>query len=197
MTRVDDGDLVRSALAGDQDAYTSLYVRHRRSVMKAIFRYCELTDLDDMIQVAFAQIFSKMGQWNGDSQFGTWMHRVAVNQVLMEYRKIAAKVSRNSLSIDGGNDGLREFPKWEPWGENRDIEIARDGAKLLDAVEHLCPSYKFVTLCRLQEMTIAETAEELQLSIGAVKAYRCRAEKKIRKYIEKEAEKRKRESGYA
>lgn len=196
--KTDDAELVRAALTGDQDAYRKLYKRHRPFVVRSVYRYCKPSDLEDMVQIAFSQIFSKMRQWRGDSKFGTWAYRVAVNEAFMEHRKISSKVFQNATSIDAaGNDGLRDTLKWEPQSENRDIEIAGDGAKLLDAVEHLCPSYKFVTLCRLQEMTIAETAEELQLSIGAVKAYRCRAEKKIRKYIEKEAEKRKRESGYA
>ena len=196
--KTDDAELVRAALTGDQDAYRKLYKRHRPFVVRAVYRYCKPSDLEDMVQIAFSQIFSKMRQWRGDSKFGTWAYRVAVNEAFMEHRKISSKVFQNATSIDAaGNDGLRDTPKWEPQSENRDIEIAGDGAKLRDAVEHLSRRYREVTQCRLQELTIEETARELSLSIGSIKAYRWRAEKRIREYIEEEAKKRKMESGYA
>ena len=177
-----DAVLVDAALAGDQDAYRDLYERHRKGVVNAVFRYCSVNDIDDMVQIVFVKVFSKMGQWKRDSKFGTWVYKVAVNEVLQEYRRSASKVIRYSESLDEPiTDGFGGSAKWEIGIENKDIAIAGDGDKLRDAVAHLPRCWRDVTECLLREMTIDETAKSLGISEGAVKSYRSRRRRMVRR----------------
>ena len=83
-----DADLVRSALEGNEDAFATLFHAHRTKVYSICLRMTNNTaEAEDLTQDAFLQVFRKLGTFRGDSALSTWLHRVAVNSVLMHFRK--------------------------------------------------------------------------------------------------------------
>src|SRR3954452_3427530 len=84
-----DALLVRRAIDGDERALRTLWREHPPHVDAVIRRLCTDPDLAaDIAQEVWMQIFRALPSYRGDSRFGTWAHRIAVNQTLNALRKI-------------------------------------------------------------------------------------------------------------
>jgi RNA polymerase sigma-70 factor (ECF subfamily) len=83
----DDADLIARAAADDAAAFRQLYEKHRFAVARLVFRMLGgRGDVDDVIQEVFVQVHRSLKDFRGQSKFGTWLHRVTVNVVLMHRR---------------------------------------------------------------------------------------------------------------
>src|SRR3954452_8989539 len=83
-----DLDLVQRAQQGDSDAFASLFHAHKAKVYSVCLRMTNNTaEAEDLTQDAFLQVFRKLATFRGDSALSTWLYRVAVNTVLMHFRK--------------------------------------------------------------------------------------------------------------
>jgi RNA polymerase sigma-70 factor (ECF subfamily) len=98
----DESALLSKAAAGDTAAFRALYARHRPDVARLVFRMLGArSDLDDVVQEVFFQVFRSLKDFRGQSKFSTWLHRVTVNVVLMHRR---AARSRPVFSEEPSND---------------------------------------------------------------------------------------------
>jgi RNA polymerase sigma-70 factor (ECF subfamily) len=113
----DEHHWVRKAQAQDTAAFEALYRLHVDKVYGLCLRMTgNVSEAEDCTQDAFIQAWTKLDKFRGESAFGTWMHRVAVNTVLGRMRKsrreqdrirAVAEVSSVPESI-GDNGGLRD-----------------------------------------------------------------------------------------
>ena len=84
----DEQAWVRRAQAADSRAFEALYRAHVGKVYGLCLRMTgNPSEAEDCAQEAFIQAWSKLDRFRGDSSFGTWMHKVAVNAVLGRMRK--------------------------------------------------------------------------------------------------------------
>src|SRR5678810_904918 len=82
--------LIRRAIDGDERALRALWTRHAPHIALVVRRLVG-GDPDlaaDIAQEVWIQIFRALPSYRGDSQFGTWAHRIAVNRTLNALRKI-------------------------------------------------------------------------------------------------------------
>src|SRR4026209_2066770 len=85
---IDQLDLKR-AIAGDERAMQRLWSQHASHIDAVVRRLCGDPELAaDISQEVWIQIFRALPSYRGDSQFGTWAHRIAVNRTLNALRKI-------------------------------------------------------------------------------------------------------------
>ena len=83
----EEDQIVTKAAAGDRAAFRELYARHRADVARLVYRMLGArSDLDDVIQEVFFQVYRSLKDFRGKSKFSTWLHRVTVNVVLMHRR---------------------------------------------------------------------------------------------------------------
>ncbi len=79
--------LIARAAGGDTTAFRALYEAHRIDVARLVFRMLgPRSDLDDVVQEVFVQVYKSLKDFRGQSKFSTWLHRVTVNVVLMHRR---------------------------------------------------------------------------------------------------------------
>src|SRR6202035_4665373 len=102
------GTLVQRAQRGDGQAFATLYQLHNKRVYSVCLRMTrDVAEAEDLVQEAFMQVFRNLNSFRGDSAFSTWLHRVAVNTVLM---KLRSRKSQPLLSLDepvsGGSPSL-------------------------------------------------------------------------------------------
>jgi len=84
----DEHHWVRKAQAQDTAAFEALYRLHVDKVYGLCLRMTgNASEAEDCVQEAFIQAWTKLDKFRGDSAFGTWLHRVAVNTVLGRMRK--------------------------------------------------------------------------------------------------------------
>jgi RNA polymerase sigma-70 factor (ECF subfamily) len=182
----DEADLVAKAKAGDADAFTDLVNQYERRVFRMAKQITQNDeDAEDVLQETFLKAYSHLDDFQGNSKFYTWLVRIAVNEALMKLRKRRSdKTVPLDEPIDTGEDVVaREVAVWE---DNPEQRYSREEmANILDeAVESLKPAYRTVFVLRdIEEMSIEETAEALDLSISAVKSRLLRARLQLREKL--------------
>jgi RNA polymerase sigma-70 factor, ECF subfamily len=88
QTRRVHADAICRAKAGDEDAFSELYLQNKRHVYLLCMRMVHDPSMaEDLSQEAFLQLHRKLGSFRGESAFTTWLHRLTVNVVLMHLRK--------------------------------------------------------------------------------------------------------------
>src|SRR5688500_20193707 len=80
---------LKRAIAGDERALQRLWSQHAPHIDAVVRRLCGDPELAaDISQEVWMQIFRALPSYRGDSQFGTWAHRIAVNRTLNALRKM-------------------------------------------------------------------------------------------------------------
>src|SRR5688500_18349464 len=87
-------DCVRQAAGGDVRAFEQLYELHVPRVHSLVRRMAGGRDTDELTQDVFVRVWQKLGSFRGDSAFGTWLHRLAVNVVIERFRQDATRRQR-------------------------------------------------------------------------------------------------------
>ena len=118
LSAADERACIRRAQAQDAAAFEKLYRMHVDRVYGLCLRMTgSPAEADDCTQDAFIQAWSKLDRFRGDSAFGTWLHRVAVNSVLGRMRKSRREQDRIRAVSDvapaaetiGDSGGLRDL----------------------------------------------------------------------------------------
>lgn len=93
----DDESLwVEAARGGDAQAFEQLYRKHSGRLYALCWRLSggDSSVAEDILQDAFVRAWNKLGQFRGDSSFGTWMHRLTANVALSDRRIRLRRVAR-------------------------------------------------------------------------------------------------------
>src|SRR5258708_4806639 len=89
-----DANTLQQAQRGDEAALAALFQTHKAKVYALCLRMTANTaEAEDLTQDAFLQIFRKIGAFRGESALSTWLYRVAMNTVLMHFRKKRLRLS--------------------------------------------------------------------------------------------------------
>ncbi|MGB3618991.1 MAG: sigma-70 family RNA polymerase sigma factor, partial [Catalinimonas sp.] len=100
--------LVEQCRRGDRRAQRELYQRYARAMLNAIMRIVhDHTTAEDLLQESFVDAFMKIDQFRGESTFGAWLRRIAVNNALNHLRKYRPGPL---LVADGVPEGWDEPP---------------------------------------------------------------------------------------
>lgn len=85
---------VALAAGGDAEAFERLYRRHVAKVTALARWLVGGSDVEDAVQEVFVRVWQKLGTFAGNSAFGTWLHRVAVNAMLRRRQTIGRTRAR-------------------------------------------------------------------------------------------------------
>ena len=182
----DETALVARAKAGDTTAFAELVKQYDRRVFRMAKQITQNDeDAEDVLQETFLKAYSHLDDFQGNSKFYTWLVRIAVNEALMKLRKRRSdRTVPLDDPIDTGEDELvREVAVWD---ENPEEKYSREelGQILDEAIQSLKPAYRTVFVLRdIEELSIEETAEALNLSISAVKSRLLRARLQLREKL--------------
>jgi len=184
----DEGQLVSEAKAGNYAAFDELVNRYEKKIYRLGMNITgNREDAEDVLQDAFLKAFQHLPDFREDSRFYTWITRIAVNEALMKLRKRKTnrEVPMEDSEDENGDVQIREFADWKP---NPEQQFAQSELEtiLQGAVNSLSPGFRTVFYLRdVEGLSTEETAELLDLSIGAVKARLFRARLKLREELSK------------
>src|SRR5437870_12085192 len=75
-----DAATVSRARAGDSDAFRLLVEQHSRPVFRVAYRMTgNEHDADDVVQETFLRVYRQLDRFQERANFGTWLHRIAIN----------------------------------------------------------------------------------------------------------------------
>lgn len=175
-----EADAIRLAQQGDAPAFERIYELHRRRVYSLCLRMVSnTTEAEDLTQEAFLQLFRKIATFRGESAFSTWLHRMAVNVVLMRLRK--KKLPETSLDEATDPDDEGDGPRRDFGGPDLRLSGAVDRMNLQHAIEELPQGYRAVfVLHDVQGYEHNEIAEIMGCSVGNSKSQLHKARMRLR-----------------
>jgi RNA polymerase sigma-70 factor (ECF subfamily) len=186
---VTDEDLVARARTKDFAAFEELVDRYEDKIFRLAFRFVRNeTEAKEIVQDTFLLVWRKLDTFKGDSQFGSWLYRVATNTALMRLRaqRRHPEISTEELPIDY-LDNYGQLPAaGENWAKRPDDELQSDELRrrIQKAVDELPEIYRTVFLIRdVEGLSTEETAEVLEISIPTVKTRLHRARLALRDAI--------------
>jgi RNA polymerase sigma-70 factor (ECF subfamily) len=178
---------IASAQQGDGAAFEILYNMHKRRVYSLCLRMLgNVAEAEDLTQEAFLQLHRKIGTFRGDSAFSTWLHRMAVNVVLMHLRKKGLPL----VSLEETLEPSQEDGPRKDFG-TRDLRLSGsvDRVALERAVQELPPGYRMVfVLHDVEGYEHNEIAGMLQCSIGNSKSQLHKARMRLRSLLQENPE---------
>jgi RNA polymerase sigma-70 factor (ECF subfamily) len=165
--------LIAAAKSGRRASFGELCERHMKQVSCVTRRIIpNREDAEDALQDCLLNAFVHLKDFDGRSQFATWLTRIAINSALMKLRK---NRGAREIPIDGPNTlsepvAQREFRCDAPVSEES-CSLRERKRIVKSAISELRPRARnVVELIHLQEYSIRETAQILGISTGAVKA---------------------------
>jgi RNA polymerase sigma-70 factor, ECF subfamily len=176
-----DPEMVERAKQGDSEAFAKLFHAHKARIYCICLRMTNNTaQAEDLTQDAFLQVFRKLSTFKGDSALSTWLHRIAVNTVLMHFRKKALKqISLDEPYLHDATRVRREYG-------SRDCRLsgAVDRITLTRAIKDLPTGYRTIFLLHeVEGYEHQEIAKILDCSVGNSKSQLHKAKNRIREFL--------------
>jgi RNA polymerase sigma-70 factor (ECF subfamily) len=178
--------LVAAARHGDEQAFETLFNRYRQKVLRVVLRYTRVReDAEDVVQQSFHKAFMHLCRFEGKSSFSTWLTRIAINEALMFLRSTRAV---REVYMDDAGDAERISASLEIPDSRQDPEasyLQRERTRLLlSALKDLRPRMRrALELRELAEFSTEQTAGQMGLSVGAVKARIFHGRRKLRERL--------------
>ena len=162
--------VIRRAIDGDEGALRTLWTRHAPHIDAIVLRLVGDPDTAaDVAQEVWIQIFRALPGYRGDSQFGTWAHRIAVNRTLNALRK-----TRRLASMETEVD--EDTASFEP-----DTDRSFIAESIEAAAAKLSPGARMVFMLHdVEGYTHEEIAVELGITAGGSKSQLFKARAKLR-----------------
>jgi RNA polymerase sigma-70 factor (ECF subfamily) len=137
----------------------------------------DASEAEDLMQDSFMQVFRNLARFRGDSAFATWLHRVAVNTVLMKFRQRKKPMISLDEPLSPDSPSLfREFGRSDP-----NLSGAIDRISIRRAMLELPPGCRRIFgLHAVQGYRHYEIAKLLHCSIGNSKSQLHKAKTKMR-----------------
>lgn len=179
-----EAELIRRILAGESELYYDLVAPYQRSVYLMACSYLRNeADAEECAQDAMLRAFRCLSQFRGESKFGSWLIRIALNQAKMTLRKLRpAKYESLDHRTDEDNDYTPQ-QYLADWREIPSEALERQETReiLEQATRSLPEIYREVFMLRdFHNNDIATTAQILGVSEGVVKIRLLRARLQIR-----------------
>jgi len=174
-----DAEILAKAQAGDHHAFAQLYALHKRRIYSLCLRMVgNIAEAEDLTQEAFLQLHRKIATFRGDSAFSTWLHRMAINVVLMQLRKKGLSL----ISLDEAMEpGIEERPGRSFGAPDLSLSGAIDRMALQRAIDDLPAGYRLIfVLHDIEGYEHNEIAAMLDCSIGNSKSQLHKARLKLR-----------------
>ncbi|MFA9419692.1 MAG: RNA polymerase sigma factor RpoE [Gammaproteobacteria bacterium] len=176
-TNLLDAELVKRVQAGDKAAFDILVQKYQHKVVNLINRFVsDQTECYDIAQDAFIKAYRAIGNFRGDSQFYTWLYRIAANTAKNHLASRARKSPSYSVDVDDaehyeGESGLKEYTTPENLLLTDEIERT-----VFQAIEALPDDLKSAIMLReIEGLSYEEIAEVMDCPIGTVRSRIFRA----------------------
>jgi RNA polymerase sigma-70 factor (ECF subfamily) len=185
-----DLPLVEASKRGDTCAFEELVKRYDRRLLRIALNVTHnRDDAEDAVQDAFLKAYRNLDKFRADAKFSTWLFRIAVNESLMKLRKQRG-AQEHTVNIESESDhDLRpaesNLADWSPNPEA--LYGASEFRQILTmSLQKLSPALRVVFVLRdIEEHSIIETSDFLNISENAVKSRLSRARRELREELSK------------
>lgn len=180
----DDRRLIAACLGGKRDAFGELVSRYQGRLYNAAIRLVDnAEDAADVVQDAFLNAFTSLSSFKGDSEFFTWLYRIAFNTAISLKRK-----KRPTVSLEAGRAGGNSIDPDDPNEYIRPgaaLERTEDERQLRAAMARLSHEHREALVLKdIEGLKYEEMAEILGVPVGTVRSRLHRARTELRDLLE-------------
>jgi RNA polymerase sigma-70 factor (ECF subfamily) len=185
-----DGKLVARARSGDREAYRVLVERYQRRVFHLAYSLVRnREDAADISQEVFVKVYLRLDTFKGDSNFATWLFRIASNLAidLIRRRGTNAPVEFEegaAATLEGSElhgSGIAAQLEANPQRHTLRRELRE---KLEEALSRLPEKHRAILLLReVEGLSYEQIAEALEIPAGTVMSRLFHARAKMQKLL--------------
>lgn len=184
-TAQSDTDLVKRVQKGDKKAFDPLVIKYQQRIANLVSRFIRDQDeVLDVTQEVFIKAYRALPNFRGDSQFYTWLYRVAINTAKNHLATLSRRPPQGDIEaeiaeqMDMGTR-LKEQETPESLAEEADLK-----AVILESIDKLPEELKTaLTLREIDGLSYDEIAEAMDCPIGTVRSRIFRAREAVDKAI--------------
>lgn len=184
---LDDRALVVRTQEGDRDAFSALVVRYQERIYNLVLR--GLGDADgalDVAQEVFIKAFRGLERFQGESQFFTWLFRIAMNETISARRRRERRGKPVSLDRENADGEKLSDPPGTLEDPGAAAASKDDAAMVQAAIAGLDEEQAQVILLRdIDGRSYQEIAEILEVPLGSVKSRIHRARQALKDRLAK------------
>jgi RNA polymerase sigma-70 factor (ECF subfamily) len=176
----DDRRLIADTLAGRTAAYGELVRRYQDRLYNTVVRVVDhADDAHDVVQETFVSAYVSLASFKGESEFYTWLYRIAFNTAVSWRRR-----RRPMVSLDAGRDPDNPAHPQDCSEESRpgaSLERSEEASKLMIALARLSPEHREVLVLKdIDGLKYEEIADVAGIPIGTVRSRIHRARLELR-----------------
>jgi len=177
-----DQEVVNRVLAGETALYEVIMRRYNQRLYRVARAILQSdVEAEDVMQDAYVRAFTHLGQFAARAPFSSWLTRIAVNEALARRRSRKQKLEVDATEFDGEISMQDLYKSPDP---EQNVSTAQLRGFLEQAVLDLPEQYRTVVMLRdIEELTTAETAEALDLTVENVKIRLHRGHSMIRNWL--------------
>jgi len=177
-------ELIERILNGEKKLYEIIVRRYNPYLYKVGRSYnYNHDDTQDIMQDTYIDTYKSLQQFEGRSNFKTWIIRIMMNNC---YKKKEKSSYKNEFSEEQINEKATPMFTNAPLDANKTIHTRELGSIIETALESIPETYRIVfSLREINGLSVAETAELLNLSETNIKVRLSRAKEMLRNELEK------------
>ncbi|MBT3376372.1 MAG: sigma-70 family RNA polymerase sigma factor [Lentisphaerae bacterium] len=186
-----DRELIERFNSGEQEAFDILVQKHSgRAYQIAYGVLGKREDAEEVAQDVFVRVYRALPRFRGDSEFTTWMYRIAVNLARNKYRWNKSRGGQRTFSIDAPIEGLKDtnaagidLPA-ESLTPDEQISLDEFQQNISVELQQLPPLYREALVLRnVEHMSYEDIASVLGCKLGTIKSRIARAREELRKRL--------------
>jgi RNA polymerase sigma-70 factor (ECF subfamily) len=166
----EDRVLVRGAQRGDVAAFEELVARHRDKVYSRAFSILrQEQDALDVSQEAWIKAWQRLGQFQQESSFTTWVTRIVINLSLDQLRRLKRFQAQSVEEMDEESGGVERQMPVMAGNPSEGLERSELRKRIDEALGRLSVEHRTaLVLLEFEELEYKEIAKRMKCSLGTV-----------------------------
>ncbi len=184
MQTLTDEELIQAAQTGHTEGFTLLVRRYEQRLFRSMTRISgSPEDAEDICQEAFTRAWRAISKFRGESQFYSWVFRIALNLLRSSKRQLKASVSLDAVRDAIGDDLEDQRADVDP---SHSLQVRDQQRVVQEAMDAMEESFRTVlVLTDLEEMSYEEIARVVDCPVGTVRSRIHRARQEFRGRVER------------
>lgn len=187
--QLSDAEIVRRFKNGEKHLFDILVQRYSSKAYQIAYGVLgHREDSEEVAQDVFVRIYKALPKFRGDSEFTTWMYRIAMNLARNKYRYNKSRGANRKISMQQtmSDDDKRTVIQVPEKRLSPDDEVGLDEFQknIMDEIENLPDLYRDALVLRnIDEMSYEKIADVLDCKLGTIKSRIARAREELRRRL--------------
>jgi len=178
MRNLSDQEIIDSVRKGNDSDYSIIINRYKNKAFSMLKRMLKNEfDAEEILQDCFLKAYNSLSNFKGESKFSTWFYRIVYNTALTRLSSQKRKTESEMTSVEDHFNLESEY---------RSDEIEREDVNQLirDTISNLPERYSaIITMFYLNEMSVEEISEVMQITVSNVKVMLHRSRNSLRDLV--------------